>query len=230
MTTNKINNMNRNTTLYYNSENKISLVTLYDQNYKELTDITVVDDKIPYCHRHGYNFHACTSDFDWGFGFTKVQFIIDLFKEYGYEWIYWSGTDTLIMNHSIKLESIIDNDYHFIVSKDCHDINADSFLIRNSKEGISYLEFIMSQYEAYKGDCWLEQRVMIHNENVEPWKSYTKIVPQRTFNSYLYELYNRDPKSEPGQFKEGDFLLHLPGLSLEDRIRICKDQSKKVIK
>lgn len=222
--------MNRETILHYNQNNKIALVTLYDENYKDLTDITVIENKIPYCKKHNYNFHACTSGFDWGFGFTKIQFILDLFEHYNYEWVYWSGTDTLIMNYYIKLEDIIDQDYHFIISKDCHEINADSFLIRNSQQGKEYFKFIMSQYDDYKNDCWMEQRVMIHNQDKEPWKSYTKIVHQRVFNSYLYENYNRDPNKEEGQFREGDFLLHFPGMNLQQRLTKCKESIKAVIK
>lgn len=215
--------------LYFKNENKIAIATLYADNYKELADLTVIQNKIPYCERHGYNLYAETKDFSLGFGFAKIKMILDLFEQHKYNWVYWCGADTLIMNQSIKLEQIIDENYHFIVAKDCHEINADSFLIKGSDEGISYMKFILDQYEKYKGDCWQEQRVMIHNQYNEPWRSYSKIVPQRTFNSYLYDLYGRSPQNEAGHFQRGDFLLHLVGLNLEKRLQLTKQYISEVI-
>ena len=221
--------MNGELILNYEKENKLAIASLHDKNYEELADITAWKNKYKYCEKNGYNFHVKTEDFKLGYGFEKINFILQLFERYNYEWIYWCGCDTMIMNFTKKLEDFIDNNYHFIISKDCHDINADSFFIRNSKEGIEYFKFILSQHDKYKGDCWQEQRVMIHNENVEPWRSYTKIVPQYEINSYLYENYGRRHSHEQGQFVSGDFLLHLPGMNLEQRLRICSEKIKEVI-
>ena len=174
--------------LEYKKENKIAICTIYNGPYIELADITVKENKIPYCKRHGYNLHAKTSEFEYDMGFSKIKFILDLMEENSYEWIYWCGTDTMIMNHSIQLEDIIDDDYHFIIAE-CGgpQLNADSFLIKNSKEGREWLELILSLREEYKNDCWLEQRAMMHNCEKSPWVDYIKFVPPRTFNSLIWD-------------------------------------------
>jgi hypothetical protein len=56
----------------------------------------------------------------------------------------------------------------------------------------------------------------------------TKLVNQKQFNSYLYEKY--DWAWPDGQYTPGDFLLHLPGMSNEERVPILKEYSEKVIK
>jgi len=224
--------MNGEEILEYKKENKIAICSMYDESYTELADITVKENKVPYCKKHGYNFHVKTSEFEYDMGFSKIKFILDLMEENEYEWFYWCGTDTMIMNQSIRLEDIIDDDYHFIIAKvGGPSLNADSFLIKNSKEGKELFEFILSLREEYKNDCWLEQRVMIDYCEKDPWVNYIKIVEPRTFNSLIWDTYgdpNRNPATEPDEYQKGDFLIHLAGHNLEFRLKKFKELSSQV--
>jgi hypothetical protein len=212
--------------------NKIAICTIYDEPYFGLAETTVKKNKIPYCQRWNYDLHAKVSDFEFDPGFTKIKFLLDIMENRDYEWIYWCGADTMIMNRAISLESIIDEKFHFIITT-CGgpDLNADSFLIRNSRQGRLWLETILLLQDYYKNDCWKEQRAMIDNYQRPPWNQITKVVAPRTFNSILWETYgdpNRDPATEPEQYQPGDFLIHLAGHKLDFRVKKFKELEEQV--
>ena len=111
---------------------KNAITTLHTPwNYQELADLTN-PNKQRYCDKHGYDFvpHFTNFDFDkyyvdenrpkgmanWHGGFEKIGLVLRLLKSGKYDWVFWLGTDTLITNFDIKIEEVIDNDYHFIVA------------------------------------------------------------------------------------------------------------------
>jgi hypothetical protein len=105
------------------------------------------------------------------------------------------------------------------MAKDINDINADSFMLKNSKESKEYFEFLWSLAPKYNSHHWWEQQAMI--ESFDQWGHLFKIVPQKTFNSFLYkQLYwniyksSIDKTGNDGQWEPGDFLLHFPGTGL----------------
>jgi hypothetical protein len=58
-------------------------------------------------------------------------------------------------------------------------------------------------------------------------KSPIKIVGHPSFNSFDYSLYpehSHITKREDGNWHEGDLLLHLPGISMEQREKILKEK------
>lgn len=199
---------------------KIAMCQLWDKNYQELADITWTQNKKLYCEQWGYPYHIKTDGFTFVPSYEKIKFMLDVMNEHPeYDWLYWAGTDTLITNFYIKLENFIDNDYHVIMAKDINNINADSFMLKNSKESKEYFEFIWSLAPKYNSHPWWEQQAMI--ENFDQWSHLFKIVPQKTFNSFLYkQLYwgiyksSIDKTGHDGQWEPGDFLLHFPGTGL----------------
>jgi hypothetical protein len=63
----------------------------------------------------------------------------------------------------------------------------------------------------------------------------TKVVPQKLFNSYLYETFSKNDRGEnpdwtQGQFTTGDFCLHLCGLNSNARKILIQTYLEKVIK
>jgi hypothetical protein len=210
-------------------------------SYQELADLTN-PNKEKYCERHGYDFKPKFSDFNYDkcaidpskppglnnllIGFEKIFHIIDLIEEGKYEWIFWLGCDTLVTNHTIKLEDVVDNDYHFMVAYDCNEWNVDSFLIRASEEGLGYMKYIASKIEDYRTHTWQEQQAMIDAR--DKFKDITKVVPQEDINSFEYSLYptpqhqlGRDLMGNNGRWTKGHFVVHWPGTSLNHRIQLA---------
>ena len=215
---------------------KIIVQNSYAENYASLGNLTWHKNKVDYAARHEYEtrleVYPNNSHLPSYHGFKKIYHVQRIFKEDNPDWVWVTGCDSMITNFNIKLESIIDNAFHFIIAKDQNGINMDSFLIRNSPEGIDFLKFIASNYDAYKDHTWAEQQCVIDNE--EKFSSITKIVPQRTFNSYNYDfLPNEKPNLDglgfDGNWQAGDFLIHWPATPLNRRIHFFERYSQHII-
>ena len=221
---------------------KICVVSLYDKNYQELADITLETNCREYCEKHNYDCHIKKDNFGLEhLGFEKIRLLLELLKTDKYDWLYWRGADTLITNFQVKLENLIDENYHFLISLDVHGINSDSLFIKNSPQGIKILENILS----YAGNAPEEQIVIRHI--YESNQHLIKLVPQKFMNSYDYSLYlsqepwnvygvqpesipNQDQLGYYGNWDIGDFLLHWPGIRNDKRIELAKHYTTQIIK
>jgi hypothetical protein len=142
----------------------------------------------------------------------------------------------MITNFDISLESLVDDNFDFVIAVDCYNINNDSFLARATPNTIQWLRNIVSLREAYSDAKWLDQSAMI--DTIDMMKDRIKIVPQRTMNSYNYDLYpglvphiyKKDLFGNDGQWQSGDFLIHWPAVPLEKRIELAQDMLGKVIR
>lgn len=230
---------------------KLSVATIYTENIKELAIITVEYNKRKYCEKHGYDLNVKTKDFACGdFGFAKIHYVLSLLKGGKYDWVYWCGSDTMITNYNIKLESLIDDNFDFIIANDVWNLNADSFLIKNSPRAIAFFERVYSLYDLYidsngkpidtgerlpDGGCkaWAEQDAIIDLK--EEYKDIIKIVPQKVLNSYCYALYptpwhqaGKDCLGNNGDWSDGDFLVHWPGVPDSVRINLALNFIRRV--
>ena len=217
---------------------RICLLTCYLPNYEAIAEKTVAQNKAEYAKRWGHDLLALfdvspkyTDEHShaWGISWNRIETAIETAKSGKYDWVYVVGADTLITNMTIPLTSLIDDAYHFIISNDCNEWNADSMLWRCSPEGIAFMDDVLSQYERLKHHVWVEQQAMIEVRGRHP---ICKTLPQRAMNSYEYSLYpNRGPRDgkdcagNDGQWQPGDFLIHWAGLNSHVR----KEQIEKVM-
>lgn len=208
---------------------RIAVATLHTENYRELAEITTYRNKKEYCEKHGYDLKIKVEPFSHSLGFERLFFVLDLLNSDLYKWIWHVGCDTLVMNFATKIEDKIDKAFDFIIAKDIHDINDDSFLIKNSPNSKRWLDKICSLEQGYLKHPWAEQQAIIDNL-IDLGKEKLKIVPQRELNSYLYDsgLY---PGMERhiGQYQPGDWLMHWPGLGLKTRIDLAKKYINLVV-
>jgi hypothetical protein len=206
---------------------KYCIVSLHDENYRPLADITLYKNHKEYCERHGYDLKIkLETQVSEETGFNQVEFLIDLLPNY--EWIWLVGCDTMVMNYTIKIEDKIDNNYSFIIGADVNGPNAHSYLVKNSEEGMNWLKFIISKKPEYMSHPWKDNKVIHDYYNQDPWVSSIKVHPQRYMNSYLYKrLYGYENE---GEFEMGDWLLHLPGTTTENRMIVMEEYQHKVIK
>lgn len=212
-----------------------ALITIYDEKYKPLADLTWTQNKVEYAKRHGYEAIAKTDNFvpNIKLGFQKVWWLKDLMASRpDLEWIWWTGCDSLITNFDIKIEDRIDNDYHFIIASDCNGLNSDSFLIRNSTEGRAFVDHLQSLEPRLHDHKWEDQQAII--ESVDEFKNIIKIVPQKSLNAYPTAVYNNqshlDTLDTDGTWRPGDLLIHWPGLSLETRIWLANFYKTYIVK
>jgi hypothetical protein len=206
---------------------------MHDKNYKYLASITF-KNKQKYCEKHNYPLLLKTDN--WKpipMGFEKAYLIKEALQQYPEcKWVFFSECDTFITNMNIKLEDIIENEQnHAVLTTDGNGINSGSFFIRNSPEGINYLNEIINNIGKFNH----EQDFFQHCYNSNNYKNIISVYPQRMFNSYIYNCrqYTSMPHcytknfnlgldyfGNNGSWEKGDFMFHLPGMSLDDRIII----------
>ena len=246
------------------------VTAVYTKAIKELGVITLEYNKRKYCEKHGYDLDLRTdpSKFntqkDFGiahFGYEKIGILLELLEkkvsegtyleDKKYDWVFWCGSDTMITNYDIKLEDLIDTDYHFIVPNDLWGINADCILARNSPECIEFLQEVYSTFFKYVNEdgtnidtgerlpdggarSWAEQGAILDLK--DKYKDVVKVVPQKTMNSYLYNFYpspwhklGLDCDGNDGTWSKGDFMLHLPGMPNDVRLNVVLNILKDVI-
>lgn len=217
---------------------KIAVTSLHDHNYQVMADITWNQNKKLYCEKWGYEAFLKTSGFDPAIpiGFEKIVLIKRVMELGRHDWIYWAGCDTLITNFLIPLTNFCYSESHFVIATDFNNLNADSFLVRNSMEGRAYIDMILRKLPEYRNNNLYEQGVMI--DTYKEYQHLIKIVPQAFLNSYQYNLYcpakgarnSNDCMGFSGDWQPGHFLLHCPDQQLQLRINLFKEYLLRVIK
>ena len=205
-----------------------AMVTIHDDNYRDLADLTWTRNRVRYAARMGYDAIAKTSDFEGtNIGFWKIKFLLEVMSGGQHDVLHWSGTDTMVTNFTIPLSEFLYDGYHVTIATDFNGIQADSFIIRNTPEGRSWLQMIMDKMPEYLSHPYFEQGVMM--ETYQQWSNVVKIVPQRFINSYYYDLYSMkgasnslDKLGVSGQWQKGDWLLHCPDHKMDVRMNLFR--------
>ena len=204
---------------------QFAIVSMYNDSHAELGAVTW-PNKEAYAEKHGYGSYCKTEDFvSEPIHFEKLIIMLDIMKaNTDLDWVWWLDNDAIITNDNIRLEDIADPDYHVIITSDIASLNAGSFMVRNTTQGRDWLEFILSKgIEHYKDNRWPEQQPM--TDFYVKFKDIVKVVPQRTMNSYNYDIYRVDGTDlldTNGQWENGDFVLHMPAIPNKTRLEIIK--------
>ena len=211
-----------------------AVISLNDAKYQPLADLTWNQNKQQYCDRHGYMGINKTDNFRGiNIGFEKIAFIQDLFRDHpDLEWVWWTGTDAMITNHTIKIEDKIIPEYDLILATDCNEINNDSFLMKNSEWSRNYLQGIMDEMPKYVKHYFFEQQAMI--DSIPNNRDKIKVVPQRYLNAYKNDLYPHQSKFDllgtDGTWQKGDWLVHWPGTGFDLRLQLARHFLNEVVK
>lgn len=228
---------------------KIGLQCSIDHKYIQLATLTWFSNKIYYAQRHGYSQHlkiyhnnsairfgnAARADigFDQSHGYVKIAHVKEILANTDVDWLWVTGCDSMVTNFTTRLEDIIDNDYHLIIASDQNaQVNADSFLIRNSAEGRHYIDVIDASAARYRNHHWVENQAMI--DHYQQFAAITKLVPQRMINAYNYDLYalgkpNLDKLGSDGNWQPGDFFIHWPGTSFDARVQLFFHYNQAIV-
>ena len=208
----------------------IGLLTYSTEEYKPLADITNAN-KVEYCSRWEYLFRSYTVKATPGFPFDKLVAVKEALDYC--DWVWYTGTDSLITNMAMSLQNVIDNGVDFIITTDRNGINADSFAVKSSIIGIAILDRLISMRDDYPAEKEHEQGAIKELMASQVYKDNIRILPQRQMNSYDYRLYggdNHDKLGTCGQWQEGDLLIHWPGTSFEHRMRLAQEYLGKVVR
>lgn len=206
---------------------KIVTQILYTKDWEEIAKI-VIPNMIDYSKQHNYSYSPflVPDGYD---NFDKIHTMFDTFNMYDIDFIFNRDADTLITNLTISLESFIEEGKDFYITKDYNGINSGTFLIRKSKWSYNFITYVENQKG--KEGIYGEQDAIVRYMQEFPNDEKIKILPHPSINSYLYENYSDIPKQthEQGEWQEGDFLLHLPGLGMGKRLQILNEYKNKII-
>ena len=149
------------------------LVTVNDEKYKPLADITVIRNRKLYCEKHGYLLYHLEDgavsivgkpmragnppipEDHVPIGWSKIYAVrkaMQIYKDA--DWFFSSETDCMVTNMDIKLEDIVkkyaDPHTHFMVPADCNGTNCGNMLIRNSEIGRAFINIIIASLPVYR--------------------------------------------------------------------------------
>jgi len=116
------------------------------------------------------------------------------------DWLFWTDADSIITNFDTRLETFIDENYNFIITKDINGMNGGHWFIKNTPWSYEFLDDVWAQESRIDHVWWEQQAIM---DVYDKYKEKIKIVPNKLFNAY------------PDSWEEGDFLIHFPGPALQ---------------
>src|SRR5438552_2281470 len=107
----------------------MTVATTMSESWQELADI-VIPNLRTYCKKHSYDLEVWTIPSK--FEFEKIKMLIELLK-CDIDAVFCLDLDTLITNHNIKVESFLDPDHDFYLTKDINTWNTGSVIVKNTK-------------------------------------------------------------------------------------------------
>ncbi|KAJ3237533.1 hypothetical protein HDU81_009347 [Chytriomyces hyalinus] len=217
---------------------QLAIITFAKGASAEQIGKITLPNKQRYAQKHGYGYYnfatlsALPVDAQ-GMYFTKFKSILATF-DMGYEWVLWSDADALFMNFSVPLLEFADPLYDFILPVGepankmyAHVPNNGHFMFKNSAWSRAYIAYILQA--SSQGHCeqfglingwlqacdrgvfWLDDQGLLVWTQQKFGRDVTCHTKHVSFNHF---------DSEYPWYNEGDLVLHLPGRSLPDRLRI----------
>lgn len=205
---------------------KQAVITMCSNEYRRLFEVTG-PEWVDYCLAHNMTYIPRLEEFNkydltWG----KIKFIEETLNDY--DIVLWVGTDTIPTNKSKSLEDVWE--YHavgkpILLTSDIFGINSDVMIFKKHTITQMFLYAILNIgqdfYYKYSTHVWAEQEAIIRFAYQDPYRDSIRIAsPNEGLNSYINSVYGR-PYHWYGNWKPGDWILHLPALSPEERIELA---------
>lgn len=223
---------------------KIAVLVVYDDNYESMKEITVDNNISNYCDLHGYTLitrkiNSTEREPQW----YKISESIDVLKSNDFDWVFFIDLDCLIMNPTIKLETLIDEKFSFLVPShaipaidnpittpfNTDNIITSQFLVKTDEFGIKILEDIWNATELsqdlntfdYEGR---QTRITISKPEFKP---YVKIIEEKLLNRFWFVnspfiVYNNIGVNDL-VWQPGDFIAHVTSYKKEDRNKLLDE-------
>lgn len=205
---------------------KVVVCTMFSPSHQELADLTVLNMEL-YARAHRYDTHLIKVEND-KWEYKKHEAFTELF-EMGYDLIWYRDVDAVITNMNTPIEKFTDGVHSFYLTRDFNELNGGSVIIKNNERGRWFNNLVLSSRNEY------ENEQNFYNEIIHEKELYDviRVLPQNAINSYSYDLYHECKSHvgshDLGDWKEGDLLVHFPGLGMKDRVELVKEYLQKVI-
>ena len=188
----------------------IAIVALATPNMKSMTDLSFANHKF-YAEKHGYNY-ICYSDSMVDLKYVtwnKVYVLLNYINSFKY--VVWIDADAIITNMDISIESVIakQESKHLHV---CDDIG-------NWRLNTGVMIWENCEWSKQVLEDWAAMEKIPHNQGAEQQQliNYLRKKDNECVHWHVHNrrLFNAHPK----EHCEGDFILHMMGLSGAERIK-----------
>jgi hypothetical protein len=196
---------------------KIALIGAHDPKYDPVGKYSHLN-KEAYALKHGYDACLYTEYLDEtriGYWYKVVATKMNLEN---YDWLLYLDSDALIMNDTIKLETLIDDDYDMIATSEGGPhapILSGQFLIKNTKWSKKFLEdwYAVGDTHIPPGyDNGALIKLFTENEDL---RNHIKIIPIRKMGSYVWN------------YEDGDFAIQFAGIIFSEKEKYIKEYYEK---
>lgn len=199
---------------------KVACCTYYSPSYKALADISL-PNLSEYCHRHGYYMWVENIEND-RWEYVKHEMFERLFKE-GFDLIWYRDIDSIITNMNFQITDFINDSSDFFLTKDFTELNGGSVVIKNTKKGV----WVNNEILRVRNEFENEQNAINSLFGIPFFRKGIRILSHPSINSYDYSLYPECKeyvgREDLGDWREGNFVLHVPALPMEKRIEVLKN-------
>ncbi len=212
---------------------KIVVSYIFGENYEELAEIAIPSLE-KFCRKHSYhtNLRRVQPNEKGTYAFIRTENTRNLLNDY--DVVLQLEGDMLITNTNYKIEDWLEEGKDFYCCKDINGVNTGSWIAKSTDWMKEVLEFIYTNCR----HLWDEQAYWEHVED----NDRIKYLPHPSINSIVYDMYAPTygkvfgdttsvikPTHEEGDWQEGDFLLHAPGMTLEMRLKLFNEYKNKII-
>ncbi len=201
----------------------MTVATTQSSDWHALAAI-VLPNLAAYCKKQDYDLEV------WAipptFEFHKIRMLLNLLEN-GCD-VLCLDLDTYITNHNVRVESFMDDDHDFYITQDINEINAGAIIAKSCPWVIDWMRIVLDSKDTFENEQ-NALKIGVHHQRA-------KILPHPSINSYPYDEYAPNwglipgrtplngivgkPTHEQGNWQEGDFIMHLPGLTNSRRIEI----------
>jgi hypothetical protein len=224
---------------------RIAVVSMFDDNYTRMAEITVNHNFKKYCDIHGYDLIQFKIDEEflegrhpqWG----KIKLLQNLLIKKSHDWIFFLDCDCLFMNLSIKLEDIIDERFELIIPEgggspdNCvsddyrkNNLMSSQMLVKNSDLSLELLR------EIWEAPDWPENmdinefdhemRQLRISSKKDKWRGKIKWVEEKKLNRFWPSknpyIVDSFPHLNKNIWEPGDFIVHVTTYETNERIEI----------
>lgn len=194
------------------SGHALTLVTLADEAMAEVA-LRTGQRLERYARQHGYSLLRYRAPIDpsrhpaW----NKVLAVKHALLSRQSEWVLWLDADAVVMNFEFPATQLIREDRDCLFASDFNGLNSGVFFARYGDWTLRFLEAayflgdINHDPDGY-GPKWEQNTFKLLLTHFNDVRDRVAILPQRAMNSY------------PDDYRPGDFILHLGGMTNQERL------------
>lgn len=142
-----------------------------------------ITDKIQYAKQHGYDLHLFNESVGGRHpSWTKIPAALSLMDSY--DWIFGVDMDTIILNHSIDLEHLLDPSAKIILNIDLNGLNFGVYLVKACSWTKMLFIDAWTHSDLKDNEIFWEQTAITFQMDNYLLRNRAKFVPQKLFNQY----------------------------------------------